>query len=410
VTPTLRIALLAFGSAVGLGIARFAYALVLPDMRANLDWTYAQAGWINTTNAAGYLIGALSAAPVSRMTSRPLTYAVGMVVTVATVFAMGLTGDFGWLNVWRFTSGLSAAWLFVIGGSIAAELASERPDKSGFLVGLFYAGPGLGIALSGLLIPSFMAEHGASAWTSAWFLLGGVTLLLGAASLSALRTNDRAENHRAVDKSRFSLGAAGKILTGYLAFGAGYIGYMTYMFAYLDELGASANQLTIFWVAIGASAMISPWLWSRLIQRARNGNAFVLLVSVTLVGAVLPLVVSGFSGAVISAILFGVAFFAVVASTTAFVRRNAPQADFPFAIGAFTAVFGIGQTAGPILVGALSDETGSLAYGLSWSCGFLILAIIVAAFQRDGASAMRGGLTCAVPNKIGCSDGTKTSA
>ena len=56
---------LAMGPAVGLGLGRFAYALLLPAMRLDLGWNYAQAGAINTANAAGYLIGALIAAPLA---------------------------------------------------------------------------------------------------------------------------------------------------------------------------------------------------------------------------------------------------------------------------------------------------------------------------------------------------------
>src|SRR5690242_19123766 len=59
------IAGLAMGLAVGLGLGRFAYALLLPAMRVDLEWSYAQAGAVNTANAAGYLIGALLAAPVA---------------------------------------------------------------------------------------------------------------------------------------------------------------------------------------------------------------------------------------------------------------------------------------------------------------------------------------------------------
>jgi len=50
---------LSVGSIVGIGICRFAYALVLPDMRDSLHWSYSAAGFMNTVNAAGYLIGAL---------------------------------------------------------------------------------------------------------------------------------------------------------------------------------------------------------------------------------------------------------------------------------------------------------------------------------------------------------------
>ena len=53
-------AALALGAAVSLGLARFAYALVLPPMRADLGWSYTTAGAMNTLNAAGYLVGALA--------------------------------------------------------------------------------------------------------------------------------------------------------------------------------------------------------------------------------------------------------------------------------------------------------------------------------------------------------------
>src|SRR6202171_4506215 len=46
---------------IGLGIGRFAYALVLPDMRDALGWSYSAAGFMNTINAAGDLGGGLVA-------------------------------------------------------------------------------------------------------------------------------------------------------------------------------------------------------------------------------------------------------------------------------------------------------------------------------------------------------------
>ena len=50
---------LSLGAAVSLGITRFAYALLLPPMRADLGWSYSLAGAMNTVNALGYLLGAL---------------------------------------------------------------------------------------------------------------------------------------------------------------------------------------------------------------------------------------------------------------------------------------------------------------------------------------------------------------
>jgi MFS family permease len=82
-----------------------------------------------------------------------------------------------------------------------------------------------------------------------------------------------------------------------------------------------------------------------------------------------------------SALVFGVAFFAVVTSTTAFVRFNYPPAQWPKAIAAMTIVFGIGQTLGPFVVGAITDAVGSLSYALGVSAATLALGAILAAFQ-----------------------------
>ena len=48
---------LAAGPASAFAFARFAYAVLLPPMQADLDWSYATAALLNTTNAAGYLLG-----------------------------------------------------------------------------------------------------------------------------------------------------------------------------------------------------------------------------------------------------------------------------------------------------------------------------------------------------------------
>jgi hypothetical protein len=83
----------------------------------------------------------------------------------------------------------------------------------------------------------------------------------------------------------------------------------------------------------------------------------------------------------ISALVFGVAFFAVVGSTTAFVRFNYPPAEWPKGIAAMTIAFGLGQTLGPTVVGAVTDALGSLSYALNVSAAMLAVGALAAAFQ-----------------------------
>jgi hypothetical protein len=80
--------------------------------------------------------------------------------------------------------------------------------------------------------------------------------------------------------------------------------------------------------------------------------------------------------------VFGVSFFAVVGSTTAFVRFNYPHAAWPTAIAALTISFGIGQTLGPVVTGAITDALGSLSYALNAGAAMLALGAVATAFQR----------------------------
>jgi len=88
------LAALSLGPAVATSFARFAYALILPAMRAELDLSYSQAGSLNTSNALGYLVGALLCTHyVSRLGNRRL-FSFGLVVTVLALLGAGLAETF----------------------------------------------------------------------------------------------------------------------------------------------------------------------------------------------------------------------------------------------------------------------------------------------------------------------------
>jgi len=127
---------------------------------------------------------------------------------------------------------------------------------------------------------------------------------------------------------------------------------------------------------------VTPWVWRGVLALNRGGLATAIILGVNAVGAGLPIL--GHSAALLatSAVVFGVAFFAVVGSTTAFVRLNYPPQAWPTAIAAMTIAFGIGQTLGPIVVGAITDALGSLSYALNVSAATLALGAVLAGLQR----------------------------
>jgi MFS family permease len=156
---------------------------------------------------------------------------------------------------------------------------------------------------------------------------------------------------------------------------------MTFMIAYVRDAGGGAAAQSAFWCLIGVSAFATPWLWRGVLARNSGGRSTAVILGVNAVGAALPLLGHSALWLAVSALVFGVSFFAIVGSTTAFVRFNYPPAAWPKGIAAMTIAFGIGQTLGPTAVGAVTDAFGSLSYALNVSALMLALGAIAAAFQ-----------------------------
>ena len=171
-------------------------------------------------------------------------------------------------------------------------------------------------------------------------------------------------------------------LIAYFLFGAGYIAYMTFMIAYVRDGGGGASAQSLFWSLIGVSAFVTPWVWRRVLALDRGGLTTAIILGVNAIGAALPILGHSPVLLAVSALVFGVAFFAVVGSTTAFVRFNYPPSGWPIGIAAMTISFGIGQTLGPIVVGAITDAMGSLSFALNVSAAMLALGAVLAAFQK----------------------------
>jgi predicted MFS family arabinose efflux permease len=381
---------LSMGSAIALGLARFSYALLLPSMKTDLGWSFAQAGAMNTANALGYLLGALAFPRLSRRWPAGTLFVGGCIATALLMAATGMLSDTNTLFAQRVATGIASAFIFVSGGVLAARLASSSPRNAGLVLGLYYGGTGWGIVASALLVPATLVQavHG---WQFAWFALAGACVALSIVAGIAARRVDRqhvlrtgktgeaAATTRPVSVFRYAFA-----LSGYGLFGVGYIGYMTFIVALLRGGGMSEGVVTGFYVLLGMATIVSARIWSRLLDRMRGGQALALLNALLAFGTLLPALVAHPAVAFASGLLFGATFLSAVASTTAFVRHNLPAAHWARGISAFTIVFAFGQIVGPTVIGWVSDGAG-LERGLIYSACLLAAGAALAACQRTWA-------------------------
>ncbi|MEM8975636.1 MAG: YbfB/YjiJ family MFS transporter, partial [Pseudomonadota bacterium] len=357
---------LALGICVSNGFARFSYGLILPAMQEDLSWTYTEAGWINTANAIGYVVGAILTFVLVGRASAALLFTVGMVGTSACLVANGLTESFWWLTVWRIWTGVFGAFVFIVGSTLAASLFQDDPNRNALAIAINFGGGGFGMVLSGATLPVLFASVGPQAWPLSWLGLGIASVLCCGLSIWAAYAlqDDKAQHEGKRAGARLPVRRMLALLLGYGLFAAGYIVYLTFLIAWMHSLNFSAISISLTWLIVGVGMMVSPFVWRRILAHYDNGLPLALATGATAVGTIVPLIWPTVEGLVISAALFGLSVFIAPSAVTSFSRKNLPVQLWGPALGLFTIIFAVGQTIGPVAAGAVGDGLGDIRYGL----------------------------------------------
>jgi predicted MFS family arabinose efflux permease len=374
---------LALGTASALGFARFAYGLLLPAMRDDLHWSLAQAGAMNTANGLGYLLGAMLSAVVVRRLGTAAAFRWGMVLTAVTLAVTAASDDFLVLLAARAAAGATGAVVFVTGGVIAARIAAR--SSSGAPLTLYFAGAGLGIALSGATLPA-LGPH----WRAGWI---GLAVAAGLAALLSWTAAHTDGTPTTSTTRRARVLPLWRMAVAYALFGAGYITYITFLSAYLADREAPVAQVALTWTVMGLAALAAPALWSRPIIRWPGSTALSALLAILSLGAALALVSAALPVVLASVILYGVTLMSVPAAVTARVRDDTPPADWTATLAAFTTLFAAGQAAGPWLAGIVADHTSTSAT-VAWTAVLCAAGAAIALTTRrtsSGRPAAQGG-------------------
>lgn len=373
--------LLSFGPAVSNSFARFAYALLLPAMRADLHWNYAQSGSINTFNAAGYLIGALlTRALVGRVGNRTL-FCAGMLLTSVALLATGMVRELDQLIAARIVAGIGGAAVFICGGALSGNVLPDRPQLATTTIAVYFAGGGIGLMLTGVAVPLMLDAGGDAAWPAAWRAMGWVALAMTLASVwAALRI---AEPGAAPGDARWRALPLAAQFASYSLFALGYIGYMTFVIAWIREHGAGTGTVIAVWFVLGLATLLAPLVWRWPAERWPGGRPLAAVMAVLAAGAALPLASAHPAVMLVSATLFGLAMFSAPSSVSSFIKRALPKPAWGASMASFTVVFAAGQIVGPMATGWLADRYGSLMPGLAASAALLAIGALLALLQRD---------------------------
>lgn len=359
--------------AVAMGFGRFAYTPLLPWMQAAEGFDHATGGWLAGLNYLGYLAGALLLIGVTRPSLRRQLLEWSLLATVLSTAVMAVTDGVVVWGVARLISGLASAGVFILASAaVVGHLAEHgRPG----LAGLHFAGVGIGIALSGVLVGWIAPMQG---WRAGWLWLAALGSLLALLAWRWLPPPGAARP-AAADGKPARLGLPMLLLAAsYFCEGAGYIVTGTFLVAMARTTPALAPYGELSWTVVGLAAAPSAVLWSMTAARIGQVPALVVAHLVQAVGIVLPVLAPHPALVVASAMLYGGTFIGIVGIALS-LGNTLAGGHASRAIAGLTAGYGVGQVLAPPVAGWLTDGTGNFSAALWMAAAAVVLGGALAA-------------------------------
>jgi len=360
------------GLMVAMGIGRFAYTPILPLMQRDLGMSNTLAGWLAGLNYLGYLIGAILCSLAPRLLGMRLFTGSSLILCILTTAFMGLTLSAFWWGGLRLISGITSAVLFVL---ITAEVGDVlRRQGLAHRIGILYTGVGLGIAMTGVMIPVLDRYWN---WNGAWVgagiaaaLLAGTGAILGHQKGSLLPIST---DNTPTGKKRSSVYP---LALAYFFEGLGYVVSATFIVALIAATPGLLHLAPWSWVAVGLAAVPSTLIWPWLARRYSPRSALTAAYALQASGILVSVFSTSIIGLIFAAASFGGTFMGIVAMTLAEGQRRMPG-DSRWIAAFLTAAFGIGQVLGPIVGGRLADLRDGFALPLLLATLCVVVSLII---------------------------------
>lgn len=356
---------------IGLGFGRFAYTALVPALIDEGWATVTTAGYLASANFAGYLLGALGSGRVAALAPLPSVIRSALAVTVLSFVASAVDLGPVWLAAWRFVPGFAGALLMVL--VPMAILAGLPPLRRPRAVGVIFTGIGLGIAFTGLLVPS-LAKLGVS---TAWLVLACVSTVLAGTTWRIWGRLVPAAPPAGTDPIALPPVPRLAVLLLFLAYALDAAGFVPHSVYWVDfiarELDLGYGVGGTQWVLFGLGAMAGPIVVGQLAHRIGFGPAFVVAMAVKAVAVLLPVVETGVLALCISSIVVGALTPGTATLAAGYVAELAGTGRQRAAWGLMTSGFAATQAGSAAIYATILGATQS--YALLFEAGGLLLIL-----------------------------------
>jgi predicted MFS family arabinose efflux permease len=353
--------------AAALGIGRFAYTPLLPQMVTDGGWDYGQAGDLASANFVGYFVGALLAPLLAGAAKVRLLLAFSMMASVITTYFGAEVQTYTQWLVMRFAAGVASAFcLVIVTSQLMQTLRSERAEHLG---NIHFAGVGLGILLcmAGVNLAGTVDEQWARQGVLAALCMAFSWILVSSGPWHVKQPQSEVLNQPGVTTPIL------RLVVGYGLFGFGYVVSATFVVAMGERISNQGLDANIAWVVVGASTVVSVYLWQWFAQRRGLRIALIVSYLVLAMGAFLAGWAQSIWLLLVAAALLGGTFGGITALGLS--AGRALTENIAWIVSLMTVAFSLGQLLGPAVAGRLADAMG----GFFWPSLLAATVVVIAA-------------------------------
>lgn len=365
------------GMFVGMGLGRFSYTAMVPALVEAGGMTAVEAGRVGMVNLFGFMLGAALSAMLLRIGAARRVLTVAILLSGLALAASALPYGFAWLAAWRGVVGVTTGVTMVLSLALIAATAPER--KRPVAASFMFAGVGLGVLMSGTLVPLLVAQGLVVTWSGLALagLAGVVVAIWGWTAAPDLRSPERSAG-----KAPVSWRPLAGLLVAHALFSLGIVPHTLYWVDYIARgLGQGIAVGGMHWSLVGVFSVLGPWIAARL--SLGIGAAWGLVVGFVALGLGIggPALWPALVMLVLSSMLFGAQPGMSVLMAVRARELGSPDA-MPRVMRAMILANSCGAVIGGLAVPAL--------YGLTGSHGAVFLL---------GGAAMLAGAMAAWPSR-----------
>jgi sugar phosphate permease len=387
----------AFLGHMGWATSRYLYPYVLPTMEAELNLSHVSMGSITSAYFIAYTIMTFVWGILADRIGPRKCMLIGQAIILIGLSSMGFMSSLtvGYLSY--FLCGVGAAGQIIPIVRLLSDWFGGA--RRGTAIGIVFGGGNIMIVVLGFVVPMVLLS---SSWRWTWWLCAALILIVivicwfllvdtptkkGLAPIGANKEESSWSQHvngdpkqiepKVTVKDILKRGTVWNFAGVYITYGIGYVIFMTFAVAYLEEVGWGFKSAAGVFATYGALSIPGPMICGIVADRLTKKYLLAMLAALQAIGMLIFLGGSTV-GIYVGAAAAGFAAPSIPTVMAASMADHYEPAVIGTTFGFITLVFGVGSMIGPTLGGAIGDTTGTLMTAILLAVGVSILSFVLA--------------------------------